>query len=59
MTVQRALATIKHVVAWLDLRDMFVFGGIGLAGCGMSLIFLPAGLIFAGLVLFWLGVRTS
>lgn len=41
----------------IDLRDVLVFGGIGAAGYGISMIYPPAAWIFCGLALFWLGVR--
>lgn len=40
-----------------DLRDLFAFGGLGLMGYGIALIFMPGGFIVIGAGLFWLGVR--
>lgn len=48
---------IKRLRSPIDLRDCLVFGGIGMVGYGLSMIFLPASFIFCGLALFWLGVR--
>lgn len=39
-----------------DVRDVVVFGGIGLAGYGAGLAYPPAGFIVAGAALFWLGI---
>jgi hypothetical protein len=40
-----------------DIRDYFVFGGIGLAVLGVMLIHFPAALILLGGALFFIGVR--
>lgn len=42
---------------WLDVRDVIVFGGIGIASYGIWLIYIPAAYIFCGLSLFWLGAK--
>lgn len=42
-----------------DLRDVFVFGGIGLAGYGIWQIYAPAAPIVVGSVLFWMGIRKA
>lgn len=43
--------------AAVDLRDLFVFGGLGAAAFGIWQIDPPAAWIAAGAALFWLGVR--
>lgn len=49
---------VKMVKALIpDLRDLLVFGGIGLLGYGAWTIYPPAGYISTGLLFFWLGVR--
>jgi hypothetical protein len=46
-----------NLLAALDLRDAFVFGGIGLVGYGIGQIYVPAAQIVVGCVIFWLGIR--
>lgn len=41
----------------VDLRDVFVFGGLVAIGYGINMIYPPAAWIVCGAVLFWLGVR--
>ena len=41
---------------YIDLRDIFVFSGIGFTAYGAFLIYYPAGFIVLGLPLFYLGV---
>lgn len=41
----------------VDLRDAFVFGGLGLVGYGIGQLHVPAACIAVGAVLFWLGIR--
>lgn len=41
----------------IDLRDIFVFGGLACAVYGISQIYVPASWIAAGATFFWLGVR--
>jgi len=41
----------------IDLRDLFVFGGLGCVAYGVAQIHEPAAWIVAGCALFWLGVR--
>lgn len=53
----RLFERIKPMLAWLDIRDVLVFGGIGLTAYGLSLAYPPAGWVFAGLALAWLGIR--
>ncbi len=43
----------------IDLRDIFVFGGLGCIAYGAAQIYPPAGWIVAGAGLFWLGIRKS
>ena len=43
----------------IELRDVFVFSGLGCAAYGAALVFPPAGWIVAGVALFWLGVRKA
>ena len=56
-----ALAAIAAVLARIlcafDLRDAFVFGGLGLAGYGIALVHRPAAFVVVGVALFWLGTR--
>ena len=53
----------KEFFKWLcrevDLRDRFVFSGIGLSAYGAWQIYPPAGWIVLGVSIFWLGVRNS
>lgn len=41
----------------LDLRDICAFGGLGLIGHGLGLIYQPAAFLAIGAGLWWLGVR--
>lgn len=45
------------LVRSIDLRDVFVFGGLGCAVHGVAGYSVPAAWITAGVVLFALGVR--
>jgi hypothetical protein len=44
------------IVAIASDTDTYVFGGLALAAAGVALIYLPAGIIVAGVGLFGLGV---
>jgi hypothetical protein len=59
MNMQKAGEIAGRVARALtpDIRDALVFGGIGMAAYGISLLSLPASLVFAGLMLFYLGIR--
>lgn len=48
---------LRQLTALLDLRDAVTFGGLGMVGYGISLIYPPAAWIVVGTVLFWLGAR--
>lgn len=50
--LMRALAVLKP-----DLRDLFVFGGLGCVVAGVAQIYPPAAWIVGGAALFWLGTR--
>lgn len=52
-----ATGLLRTIVGIFDLRDVFVFGGIGLFGYGIGLIYYPLAFIASGIALFWLGVR--
>ena len=41
---------------YIDIRDIFVFSGIGLTAYGAFLIYQPAGLIVLGVPIFYLGL---
>lgn len=49
---------LKRLRQLVDLRDAFVFGGLGMVGYGLYLVCPPAAWIVCGVALFWLGVRT-
>lgn len=40
----------------LDLRDLFVFGGIALISAGAGMVYLPAALVVAGIALLTIGI---
>ena len=42
-----------------DLRDVFVFGGLGLVSAGLHEIYPPAALVIPGALLVWMGMRRS
>jgi hypothetical protein len=56
-------ASVKKGLRWLaaqvDMRDAFVFGGLGCAVYGLAQWSVPAAWILAGATLFWLGVRPT
>lgn len=49
---------LRQLAALLDIRDVVTFGGLGMVGYGISLIYPPAAYIVCGAVLFWLGARS-
>ena len=51
------IAALKSLRSPLDLRDLFVFGGIAAAANGIHMIYPPAAWIFVGIMFFWLGIR--
>ena len=48
---------IANALRAIDLRDLFVFGGLGCAVYGVAGYSVPAAWIVAGVALFSLGVR--
>lgn len=40
-----------------DIRDVLVFGGIGCASYGIYMLDPPYAFIFAGIMLFYIGIR--
>jgi len=48
---------VKQLAAQIDLRDVFVFGGLAMVGYGVHCIYPPAAWIVVGTVLFWVGGR--
>lgn len=48
---------VDKVCDVVDLRDVFVFGGLLLASAGLWQIYPPLALVASGVALFWLGVR--
>lgn len=52
-TAARTLPLLKQ----LELRDAFVFGGLGIGCHGLAMLSEPASWMVCGLVLFTLGVR--
>lgn len=62
MNFLQVLDRLKPILAWrpdIDLRDVFVFGGLAMIGNGVAAIYPPAAWIVCGVALFWLGVRHS
>ena len=55
--VGRLRQGLAKIGAEIDLRDVFVFGGLACAIYGLAQIYVPAAWIVGGSVLFWLGVR--
>jgi hypothetical protein len=47
----------RWVTSAFDLRDLFVFSGLGAAWYGLSQVSSPAAWVVVGVALFWLGVR--
>ena len=48
---------VERIAAHVDLRDMFVFGGLALIALGLWDIYWPLAPVVVGTVLVWLGVR--
>lgn len=48
---------LQKLADLFDLRDVIAFGGLGMVGYGVHLIYPPAAFITVGAVLFWLGAR--
>lgn len=58
MTVAAIVKRAKTaLINALDLRDAFVFSGMGCVAYGLAQIYAPAAWVAAGAALFWLGVR--
>lgn len=59
--MKRQIAYLKNIIAittkMLDIRDVFIFGGVGLMACGIWQIYPPASAIISGSIFFWLGIR--
>lgn len=49
---------LRQLAGLFDLRDAIAFGGLGMVGFGLHLIYPPAAYIVCGAVLFWLGARS-
>jgi hypothetical protein len=47
----------RDVRKLVDLRDVFVFGGIGCAAYGVGQVHPPAAWMLVGVAFFWLGSR--
>lgn len=48
---------LRQFAELFDLRTIVTFGGLGMVGYGLSLIYPPAAYIVCGAALFWMGVR--
>jgi hypothetical protein len=60
LAVRYAAAFHAGAAAFLrqfDLRDAFVFGGLGAVAYGLAQMYPPAAWIVPGVACFWLGVR--
>lgn len=59
--VRRILALpgrlLRAAASPFDLQDAHVYTGIILSAVGAGLVYMPAGLIVAGIALFYLGAR--
>lgn len=49
------MKNLLKLAASIDLRDVFVFGGLAMVGYGLYLIYPPAAWIGIGGALFWMG----
>lgn len=47
---------LRPLLDALDLRDLFVFGGVALVSIGSGMVYLPAALVVAGIALLAIGV---
>lgn len=54
---RKLLAAIVALFDVFDLRDWFVFGGIGLSTYGIYQLNEPAAWIFVGLMLLFIGLK--
>jgi hypothetical protein len=50
---------MKKIFTLLDASDVMTYGGLTLAGVGISMISLPVALVVVGAVLFLLGIFTA
>jgi hypothetical protein len=57
--MRRFLDLVRKNAAEVELRDVFVFGGLACGAIGAAQIYGPAGWIVVGAALFWLGIRRS
>lgn len=48
---------IGNIIKLVELRDAFVFGGLGMVGYGLHAIYPPAAWIVVGSAVFWIGAR--
>jgi hypothetical protein len=55
--MRKLVQKLGQAVSVFDMRDAFVFGGLGLIGYGIAQVYPPAAYIVVGVVLFWLGAR--
>lgn len=55
--IKPGLDRLSAVVKFFDLRDAFVFSGMGAVYYGLFQIYPPAAWIVLGVALFWLGVK--
>ena len=53
----RLAALAARIAAAVDLRDGFVFGGLGCVVIGLAQMHGPLAWIVGGGALFWLGIR--
>jgi hypothetical protein len=56
-TIRKAARGLLSLARGVDLRDLFVFGGLAMVVCGVAQINVPAAWITAGGVLFLLGMK--
>lgn len=47
----------KRLAKAFDMRDLFVFGGMGFIAFGLRDVYPPAAFIVPGGILIWLGIR--
>lgn len=48
---------LDNITKLIELRDVFVFGGLGMVGWGLYAVYPPAAWIVVGSAFFWIGAR--
>lgn len=55
--MKNALSRLAGLAKYIDMRDVFTFGGLALVGYGLHAVYPPAAPIVVGAALFRIGSR--